>query len=406
MAAAPARCTVCTRCGPGRGWSTLTSIPPSRTSGRAKHLAAAADATRGNRREAPTRDIRSRAVINLVTAPTDASRVADRGPAAPPPAGAPTPSRSRGRPGGVPRSLACRRAGPTREAACWRTRESLNRDVISRVPLGRAGSPHEAAAAALFLPSDDAAHVTASQYPADGGLTKHRPGLPPPRKPNVHRRGSTAEAGPRGVTRVELKMWTPTARLTVLISPSHARSGSKAEPNACVAGNSSADPAGRRLLYDQPKAGQQQRRRDDGSGQQRQQPPPAPHRQRRLRPPGDAGLDAGCLAEETSPPPGSGLPGFGGCTATSRTRSFRRERSRSSPAAAVGPPPPARAEPQPPTRGGWPRANSAIHEGARYRRVNTFAPAAARRFLHVDTLVAAEHVRDGLNQTAGPARRR
>ncbi|MGH3673770.1 MAG: SDR family NAD(P)-dependent oxidoreductase [Pseudonocardiaceae bacterium] len=51
-------------------------------------------------------------------------------------------------------------------------RESFNRDVISRVPLGRAGTADEAAAVALFLLSDDASYVTASRYPADGGLTK------------------------------------------------------------------------------------------------------------------------------------------------------------------------------------------------------------------------------------------
>lgn len=52
------------------------------------------------------------------------------------------------------------------------TRESFNRDVISRVPLRRTGTPDEAAAGALFLLSDDASYVTASQYAADGGLTK------------------------------------------------------------------------------------------------------------------------------------------------------------------------------------------------------------------------------------------
>ena len=60
----------------------------------------------------------------------------------------------------------------------------------------------------------------------------------------LHRRGSADEAGPGGVTRVESTMWTPTARLTVLIFPSHARSGWKMEPNACVAGNSSANVPG------------------------------------------------------------------------------------------------------------------------------------------------------------------
>jgi NAD(P)-dependent dehydrogenase (short-subunit alcohol dehydrogenase family) len=51
-------------------------------------------------------------------------------------------------------------------------RESFETDVVGRVPLGRVGTAEEAAAVALFLLSDDASYVTASQYPVDGGLTK------------------------------------------------------------------------------------------------------------------------------------------------------------------------------------------------------------------------------------------
>lgn len=53
------------------------------------------------------------------------------------------------------------------------TRSTFEAGVVSRVPLGRVGSADEAAAVALFLLSDDASYVTASQYPVDGGLT-HR----------------------------------------------------------------------------------------------------------------------------------------------------------------------------------------------------------------------------------------
>jgi NAD(P)-dependent dehydrogenase (short-subunit alcohol dehydrogenase family) len=51
-------------------------------------------------------------------------------------------------------------------------RENFETDVVSRVPLGRVSTAEEAAAVALFLLSDDASYVTASQYPVDGGLTR------------------------------------------------------------------------------------------------------------------------------------------------------------------------------------------------------------------------------------------
>jgi len=51
------------------------------------------------------------------------------------------------------------------------TRKQFEHGVVSRVPLGRVGTADEAAAVAVFLLSDDASYVTASQYVVDGGLT-------------------------------------------------------------------------------------------------------------------------------------------------------------------------------------------------------------------------------------------
>ena len=51
-------------------------------------------------------------------------------------------------------------------------RAGFESDVVARVPLGRVGTAEEAAAVGLFLLSDDATYVTASQYPVDGGLTR------------------------------------------------------------------------------------------------------------------------------------------------------------------------------------------------------------------------------------------
>jgi NAD(P)-dependent dehydrogenase (short-subunit alcohol dehydrogenase family) len=52
-------------------------------------------------------------------------------------------------------------------------RQGFENFVVDQVPLGRVGTPEEAAAVALFLLSPDASYVTGSQYAVDGGLIMH-----------------------------------------------------------------------------------------------------------------------------------------------------------------------------------------------------------------------------------------
>lgn len=49
-------------------------------------------------------------------------------------------------------------------------RKGFESFVVDQVPLGRVGTPEEAAAVALFLLSTDSSYVTGSQYAVDGGL--------------------------------------------------------------------------------------------------------------------------------------------------------------------------------------------------------------------------------------------
>lgn len=47
----------------------------------------------------------------------------------------------------------------------------ISNELVSKTPLGRAGTPQEVAALALFLASDESAFITGAQIPVDGGFT-------------------------------------------------------------------------------------------------------------------------------------------------------------------------------------------------------------------------------------------
>ncbi|MFY9264607.1 MAG: 3-oxoacyl-ACP reductase FabG [Solirubrobacterales bacterium] len=49
--------------------------------------------------------------------------------------------------------------------------EGLVDKIVAAVPLGRAGTPEEVAAAVSFLTSDEAAYITGTVLPVDGGMT-------------------------------------------------------------------------------------------------------------------------------------------------------------------------------------------------------------------------------------------
>jgi meso-butanediol dehydrogenase / (S,S)-butanediol dehydrogenase / diacetyl reductase len=63
----------------------------------------------------------------------------------------------------------------TLRTPAWEERRRANPEVFERLnrwyPLGRVGEPEDVAGAALFLASDDAAWITGTVLPVDGGLT-------------------------------------------------------------------------------------------------------------------------------------------------------------------------------------------------------------------------------------------
>jgi NAD(P)-dependent dehydrogenase (short-subunit alcohol dehydrogenase family) len=50
--------------------------------------------------------------------------------------------------------------------------QELKEDFVSIIPIGRMGKPHEIAAAALFLASDDSSFVTGFELFVDGGTAQ------------------------------------------------------------------------------------------------------------------------------------------------------------------------------------------------------------------------------------------
>ncbi len=63
----------------------------------------------------------------------------------------------------------------TLRTPAWEQRREADPDVFERItrwyPLGRVGEPEDVAGAALFLASDEAAWITGTVLPVDGGLT-------------------------------------------------------------------------------------------------------------------------------------------------------------------------------------------------------------------------------------------
>ena len=59
--------------------------------------------------------------------------------------------------------------------AMFREVPEVDQFLISLHPMGRLGQPEEIAAAAAFLASDEAKHITATEIVVDGGLTATRP---------------------------------------------------------------------------------------------------------------------------------------------------------------------------------------------------------------------------------------
>lgn len=72
---------------------------------------------------------------------------------------------------GVRVNAVCPGATSTPRTQWMSTTEVVANDIKARIPMGRLGLPHEMAAAAAFLASDDASYITGVNLPVDGGAT-------------------------------------------------------------------------------------------------------------------------------------------------------------------------------------------------------------------------------------------
>lgn len=72
---------------------------------------------------------------------------------------------------GVRVNAVCPGATATPRTQWMSDTEVIANDIKARIPMGRLGLPHEMAAAAAFLASDDASYITGVNLPVDGGAT-------------------------------------------------------------------------------------------------------------------------------------------------------------------------------------------------------------------------------------------
>jgi meso-butanediol dehydrogenase / (S,S)-butanediol dehydrogenase / diacetyl reductase len=72
---------------------------------------------------------------------------------------------------GVRVNAVCPGATSTPRTQWMSNTEVIANDIKARIPMGRLGLPHEMAAAAAFLASDDASYITGVNLPVDGGAT-------------------------------------------------------------------------------------------------------------------------------------------------------------------------------------------------------------------------------------------